>query len=246
MKRISTYAAALLALLCLTAKGQDNAYKKITQAEASQLLKQVNLWYSSSATYSFVITHAIYAGHTASTPYEEKKGYVKKFTGGSHSNVIGIHTLQNKDHKIIIDSSQKLIVVANAIKDSEKGFSPEELQAALKNCVALKLAEHGKLKSLVIECDKNSAITSYKLDIEKDGRLRAVTLLYAREVKSPTGALVKPKMIIGFDKYGTGVSAEKGELNEGKYFKKENNELFVSDAYKGYTLLDQRTPDEKP
>jgi hypothetical protein len=248
MKRRKNISLALFVLCTGYLFAQKNLlFKPITKEEASKYLLQINHWFTSTASYSFTITHATYKGHEAASPYEMKRGFCRKFPKGYHSNIAGIHTLEIKNYIIKIDSSKKLIAVTDYDPKNRKGFSLDEYGAQLDKYAAFKLAESEDYKTVRFEAAKNQPISAFEFSFYKDGSLHAVNIYYAREVKTLQGESVKPKLGIQFDKYATSVIPQKNELNESQFFTvNSNNTLLINPAYKEYTLLDQRINEAKP
>lgn len=247
MNKIKYIICFLLCLSCLIGKSQDNkAYVTISKEETVKLLQQVNHWYASTKTYSFSIIHSTYAGHKATVPYDQKKGYFKKFSSGFHSYVAGLHSLQNKNYLIIIDSVKKIILVNDPKNFENNGFSSDDYIKALDKCNSLKISDDGKIKTVRMEFAKNAPVASYELGINKQGNFHAITICYAREVKSLQGEMVKPKLNILFEKYSGVCTPERNELNDAVFFSVNANVLKLRDEYKDYKLLDQRIKNEKP
>ncbi|MFI5140714.1 MAG: hypothetical protein ACHQII_00030 [Bacteroidia bacterium] len=224
----------------------NNGFVDIDKTDAIKLVQQVNNWFHTTPSYSFTVTHATFAGHQATVPYEQKTGYFKKFTNGFHSDVMGLHSIQNANFLISIDSAKKIIAVNNSTRIfAGKMNSMDDYIKAFDKCKTIKMAQTAKSKILRMEFEKKSAIAAYEFTIGKDGLLSAITIFYSREVKSKTGQMVKPKLSIVFEKYHTGVSPAPRESNESMYFALNNNRIELNESYKGFKLLDQRIKNEK-
>jgi hypothetical protein len=238
----------LLTICCFAAFGaqaQTEAFRPISREQAGEMLQLASKWYTSTPTFSLAVTHSIYAGHTSTQPYEQSVGYYRKYAGGYHSRILTIHTIQNKNVRITLDTSEKVMLVANA-QPAAGGVSAEEYLEALKKCTALRAAATAKGSVLQMEFGKHSRVTLYEIEFDKSGRFASVKVLYANEVQSEEGTPVKPKLVITFDKYSTAPAEGRSELNEGRYYTKQGNELIAMPAFAGYNLLDQRIPDQKP
>ena len=92
---------------------------ELKKEDAAKMLQEQSKWYASTPSYSCIITHATYEGYEAIKPYEQKSGYVKKFKNGFHSYMMDIHTIQNKNYMITIDSVRKRILVNYPSKSFE-------------------------------------------------------------------------------------------------------------------------------
>jgi len=224
-------------------KGQST-YTDLSKEDAIKIFQKINQWYTTTPSYSFTVTHATYAGYASIIPYEQKKGYFKKFTSGFHSNLADIQNIQSKNYLITIDSIKKIILLNNPLKKFEESnnVSIADYQKLLSKCTSLKIL-NGKTKTLKIFFNKNYPINSYEICLNKDELFQSITVFYQREVKSKTGAMVKPKLSIVFDDYNVKITPEKDELNENKFFSATT--LQLKDFYAGYTLLDQRIKNNK-
>lgn len=223
-------------------KGQENKYVTLSKEDAGKIFQKINRWYTSTPSYSFVIIHATYAGHASKTPYEQRKGYFKKFSTGFHSSIADIQSIQNKNYLITMDSVKKIILVNSPLKDFEQknSISLADYEKILEKCTSISIL-NGKTKTLKIELKKNHAISSYEICLNKDELFQSITVFYANEVKSKTGQMVKPKLTIVFENYNVKIPIEKDELNENKFFLVGNNTVLkLKDNYGDYTLLDQR------
>jgi hypothetical protein len=224
----------------------NNGFVDIDKADAIKLVQQVNNWFHTTSSYSFTVTHATYAGHQATVPYEQKTGYFKKFTTGFHSYMMDLHSIQNAKFLISIDSTKKIITVNNPTRTfAENMNSMDDYLKAFDKCKFIKIAQTAKNKILRMEFEKKSAIAAYEFTIGKDGLLSGITVFYSGEVKSKTGQMVKPKLSIVFEKYHTGVLPSPKESNESMYFVMSNNRIELNESYKGFKLMDQRIKNEK-
>ncbi|HTA61360.1 MAG TPA: hypothetical protein VK835_02845 [Bacteroidia bacterium] len=227
-----------------------SSFTILSKEDAAALLQQVNHKYSSSTSYSFAITHATYAGYDAVNPYEKKAGYFKKFPAGFHSNIAGVHSIQNKNCLLTIDSAQKIIIVSNPKKGADSWeLQTKEYLKSLGKCNAIKIEQGDKTKTLRLEFDKRNPVSAYELCINKNNEFQSTLIFYAREIvaKKLSGKKVKPKLSMVFDHYAWKVVPEKDELSETRFITiNSSNTLTLKEAYKNFTLLDHRIKNEKP
>ncbi len=224
----------------------NTVYEDVTKEDAIKFLQQINTWFHSTASYSYTVTHATYAGHQASVPYEQKKGYFKKYATGFHCYIMDVHSIQNKNYLITIDSSRKLILVNNPTRTFVGNkISIDDYIKTLDKCKTIKMIQKGKNKTLRIEFEKKFSVAAYEFTVGKDGLLHSILVFYAKEVKAVNGSMVKPKLSIAFEKFETGINPGKKELNESEFFALTNGSFQLNESYKGYTLLDQRIKNEK-
>jgi hypothetical protein len=227
------------------------SFTALSKEDASAILQQINQKYSSSPSYSFTMSHAVYAGNdaTSPSPYEKKSGYFKKFPAGFHSFIAGVHSIQNKNFLISIDSIQKIIMVSNPKKGTENWELPaKEYLNSLAKCKAIKIEQGDKTKTLRLEFDKKNPISAYEICVDNSNQFKSALIFYAREVpaKKLGGKSVKPKLNIVFDHYAWKAVPEKDELSEARFITvNTNNTIALKEAYKNFTLLDHRIKNEK-
>jgi len=242
------YIILFLLLTSLVLNSQNKTEQKIiSKEETVKILQNINQWFSSTPTYSFEITHATYAGHFTTAPYEQKKGFFKKYSSGFHSNIAGVQSVQNKNFLVSLDTGAKIIVVSEPVKNFENnGFSLEETKKLLERCINIKQTQTEQGKTLRMEFSKTSPIAAYEFIINKSEHLQSIIMYYANEVKTEEGKMVKPRLSISFSNYATNVIPGKEELSESKYFTASKDLLRINEHYKNYELLDHRINNAKP
>lgn len=246
--RYIQYIIALTLFFTLDLDGQSSlSGKKITKEEVVQFVNKISQWYTSTPTYSFHITYSSFAGHTANVAYEQATGYFKKLKEGVHSNIMGLETIQNKNYTVHCDTAQKIITVSEKVPSQlDEGFNGEEYLKALAKCSSAKLTETTGGTLLHMEFEKSHPVQYYEFLTRKEGGLQYIIICYTNEVSLPAGNKVKPKLKIGFSDYGVNITPHKSELDVKKIFSMKNNIIKPIDAFKDYTLLDQRINTNTP
>lgn len=238
----------LLFFLNLSVNAQvKGEYKVISKEEAVKTLQKINKWFSATPSYSFAVTHTSYVGHNSSVVHEQKRGYFKKFKEGFHSYMVGINTIQNKNFSVTIDTTSKIILVSDPLKNFEGNkLSMDEYLKLLDKCMAIKqVINNDNSVTVRMEFGKNSSVTAYEFVIGKTELLQAITIYYANEVKTLDGKMAKPKLHIAFESYASSIPFTKNELDESQYFSLSKTTLVKKDKYKEYELLDQRLGNDK-
>jgi hypothetical protein len=234
----------LLWLIPFVSKGQSVAVEK---AEMIKVFEKINTWFRTTPSYSLTVTHASYEDYTSTTPADKTTGYFEKEGANYHSFLLGIHTIQNSKYKLVIDTSQKVILVANPDQLTWLSYTQEDYQGLLKSCTALRMNKTGRYTFYRMELPESNPIGAYEFLIDEEGLAREISWYYNKEVKKDEGderSKVKPRMNISFSGYKKdAVINYSEEFSEAPYFIKKDKKLVATDKYKKYKLLDQRLRD---
>lgn len=210
----------------------------------AKIFEQMNNWFKNTATYSLTITHASYEDHKTIVPVEKSVGYFKKDKNNYHSFLLGMHTIQNSNYKIVVDSSEKILMVANPDQLVWNTYTLDDYTYILKNCATIRVTDSGTDKKYRMDFDKEANISSYEFLFNQDGLLKEVVSYYNEEVKKDddeNSPKVKPRISITFSEYKKNpVLNYKEEFDESKYITKKNDKLIPAEAYKDYKFSDQR------
>jgi hypothetical protein len=231
----------LLFLFIELAKGQSVS---ISKEEMGKVFEKTNTWFRATPAYSMNVTHASFENYTIQVPVEKASGYFKKNGNNYHSFLLGIHTIQNSQYKIVIDTAQKVIVVANPDQLAWLTYTQEDYKVLLKNATATRMSKTGRYTFYRVELPANNPIGAYEFLIDEKGLAREINWYYNDEVKkdeNDASSAVKPRMSISFSGYEENPSLNFTEMfSETPYFSKKDNKLIVAEKYTKFKLLDQR------
>ena len=113
----------LLCMCCLFCTSQISHAQNWTNATKEEVAKEfevINSWCRNTPAYSMIVTHTSYEDHTTTIPYETMSGYFKKENNNYHSYLLGIHTIQNAKYRVVVDTSNKIILIATAYNSFEE------------------------------------------------------------------------------------------------------------------------------
>jgi len=229
----------------LITKAQTGNWTSLGRPEMAKLFDKMNNWFKNTASYSLIITHASYENYNTMVPVERSVGYFKKDKNDYHSFLLGIHTVQNSVYKIVIDSSEKIMMVANPDQLTWNTYTAGDYEVMLKNCVAVKKMNNSVEKKYRIEFAAGSAISHYEFVFDQDEFLKEVISYYGLEIKKDgddkNSPKVKPRISILFSGYKISpVLNYKEEFDESKYFFRKNGKLVPAERYRTFKLSDQR------
>ena len=216
----------------------------LSKEEMGKVFEQTNAWFKTTPNYSLTVTHASFENYTTEIPYEKSTGYFKKQGENYHSFLLNIHTIQNKEYKIVIDSVDKLMLVANPDHQQWQTYTQEDYSVLLKTCTALRKSINGRYTFYKMELPDNSPIGAYEFLIDEQHRGREIRWYYNKEVKkdeSDPSSAVKPRMNISFSAYKEEENFDYTQtFSESAYFEKKGDKLIPTEKYSKYKLLDQR------
>jgi hypothetical protein len=241
-KKYLLIVSMLVGISCLKIFGQTLVWKNISADEAVKVYTDLNKLYSNTSSYSVHVTYASYENYTTGTIYEASTGYFNKYGNNYHSFLLGIHTIQNTNYKIVVDSSRRTIAVVNPDKAFENGFTMIDYKEILKNCSSIKMANDGNDNHYRIEFKNTNNINAYEYTISSAGWIKELTLFYNKNYTDEDGKEknIKPRLQMTFTDYKENITEGKNELDESKYFTKQGYKIILIGNYKDYHLSDQR------
>jgi hypothetical protein len=232
-------------LLALISEAQSEKSEYVGRAAMAQVFEQMNNWFKNTSAYSMTVTHASYENYTTTVPADKAVGYFKKDKNNYHSFLMGIHTIQNSTYKIVLDTADKIMMVANPDQLVWNTYTPDDYVLLLKTCSTIKLSIVGADKKYRIEFEKGYPLSAYEFIIDADGLPKEVVSYYAQEIKKDeedkNSAKVKPRVSISFSGYKkNAVFNYKTEFDESKYFIRKGSKLLATENYKDFKFSDQR------
>lgn len=221
------------------------SWTPVTKDEMSKVFEQMNSWFKNTSDYSLTVTHASYKDYKTTVPAEKSVGYFKKDKNNNyHSFLLGIHTIQNANYKIVVDSMQKVMVASYPDKLVWTNYTLDDYTYILNSAVALKMTTYSDGKLYRIEFNKSATIASYEFLIDSDNLLSQIIWYYAKDVKhteDEKSITSKPRLCITFSNLKKNPELNfKEEFDESKYFFKKDSKLVLSEKYKKYKFIDSR------
>lgn len=216
----------------------------VSKDEMAKIFEKMNAWFRNTQSYSLIVTHASYENYTTEIPVEKMKGYFKKEKENYHSFLMGIHTVQNSKYKFVIDTSEKIMLVANPDQLAWTSYTPDDYTSLLKNCSTIQMSIIGTDKLYKINLPAYSPIGAYEFLINPDGLPKKIVWYYNQEIQKDENdekSKVKPRVAIFFSDYTTTNSFNfKNEFSEELYFVNHKSVLMPVGKYKNFKLNDQR------
>lgn len=244
MKRIIHSVAVLAAGLAAAAFAVPGIqWQNAKKEEVAKVFGDMSRWYSATATYSVTVTHSSYRDYTAQTPADISKGYFKKDKENYHSFLLGIHTVQNKRYKVVVDTINEVIMISDPDKAMQSVFTQVDYEASLGLCAAVKEGAVENGKAYRVEFKESFPFTAYEVRMDNGGMMREMTLFYNRELPlnpdDKNSKKVKPRVSISLSAHNKSASFSYAEeFDESKYFIKKDNRYYPTDRYRKCKIMD--------
>jgi hypothetical protein len=222
------------------AKGQWTEAKK---EDMSKILEALNNHFLKMHYYSMNITDASYADYTTLVYHEKSAGYFIRQADHFHSFILGVHTLQDKYCRLIVDSSQKKMMISDPMDYFDQSLNFSDYNELFKLCSKIQVAHSPNQIAYRMEFAKGSPYSAYQITL-KDSLPQKIVMYYSNPVQG-SGEKMKavPRMEITFDNWKTNSAVHQDNWQISKYvdFNKKENKYTLKTPYAGkYTLFDGR------
>ncbi|MFI5136683.1 MAG: hypothetical protein ACHQIM_02570 [Sphingobacteriales bacterium] len=226
-----------------------NDWTVLSEPDFNKVFKRQESLYKEKASYSLLIRHSSYENHTTTSPYEKVEGYFKKEGTSYHSFLLGMETIQNKEMKIVIDSSSKKILIAPA----DAAFQPlsgDEFQKDMKGCGSIKCKEQDKGKIYRLDYKEGEgSLEAIEYLVSKDGLISKMVMFY-RELSYNPGfrqkeEKYKPRIEVELTEFKTAGAGNKDDFEPGKYVTLSGSKYKGIGKYQQYSVFDTRVPKKK-
>jgi len=190
--------------------------------------------------YEVNITESSYEDYYTNTYHERSEGYFKKNKNEFHSYIQGVHTIQTSDCRLVIDSSKKIIMVANPLQSLNPAFSSSgEYEILFKLCTHLERANDDGKTYYKVTFSPGYAFTSYELII-KDSLVEKVIMFYSKKIKKGS-EFFQPRVEIDFDNWTTKFTDRKNYFDINTVVEKKGSKYVLTQPYVGkFKFSDQR------
>lgn len=247
MLRKNLHTVLLLLITAFAHGGQPSNmnWTSISKEEIIKVFENINSWFKNTSSYSLTVTHASYEDYQSEIPADKSVGYFKKDKTNYHSCLLGIHTIQNDNYKIVIDTVKKLIMVANPDKNHWGSFTLDDYNLAMGYCSALKFAQAGKEKYYRMEFKDGYPMTAYEFSLNEQGQMKQSILYYSAIKKNneneKSQEKISPRLTIVFSDYKKNPPFNyKEEFDDSRYFIKGEKKFIPAPKYQQYKIRDQR------
>ncbi len=228
-------------VLCMSA---TYVWNETTQVEYDKVTKRSGDFYDGKNHYSVKVTHTSYRGHDAVTPYETREGYYRFDNGSYHSLLLGVHTIQNRKYRIVIDTVAKTMLVGDPVAKRADEISEINYANSMKDVKRFLSCAVGTGVRYRLEYNEKPMYEAYETEFDSKGMMTEMTILYRKEYainpNDQNSPKAKPKLKITWSDLNEKNVFAADEFSSEKYFTEVNKKLTPTPKYKGYRITDVR------
>ncbi len=213
---------------------------KISSEEAEKKLNIVFDFYKNLKSFELVINYSSYKDHSSYTPHEKSSGYLKVNSTCIEAMQLGIKTIQNNLHQIIIDSSQKVILINNPDKNLISINSNQNFIRDINKAIEILYFSSSEKDFYKFIYSKDSPFHQVEFTVDKPGFISEYIIYYSltHYDENNQETSIAPKISISNQlKLNSSVNIS---CNISKYLKTINNTLILTDNFKDFQLIDNR------
>jgi hypothetical protein len=243
MKTISKikYCVALM-LFALTFSAQSGGWKDADRKNVAEEFSRIAKWFSTQEDYSFKIKYASFMNYNSGDAFETSDGNVVKKGKNYHTYLLGVHTIQSSKCKLVIDSSKKIMAVADRDKLTFEVLDPQIQSKLIENYKAVKEKTDKSGRWIRVETT-HGEITACEMLIGNDKMVKRVIYYYKKEVKTDDNKgweTISPRLEISIDNLISKKELIKEEITEGKFIRWEKDKPMLTGNFSSYKLIDNR------
>lgn len=215
---------------------------------AKEDIIKINQAYADKNSHlSMEVSYNLYNNYASKQIAETKKSMVKKQGDFHHVTMDGIETIMTKNFVIVVDPSEKIILLGNPVKADEK-LMMVNLEKITEQCSSVDYIEvsanSGGYK-LSFKKEVNSNFEMVDVIYNKQSYMPEKMVLYYRNAmplnpEDPNSKKDKVRLEIVFDKVDHHPKLDKAVFNESYYITKVKGKEEPTEKYKGYKILNQK------
>ncbi len=231
-----SWALVCLLLLAFRPDTVTDRERAVTDfVKVNETYKQENL--------SMDIVYRMFDTYTGTEPAMQMKGYFHKREGAIHSVLMGIETLQNDQYKIVMDNTNKTMLLTAPDSLSKKSTSGVNIQQALTVCTTVQYLEKEQEKIYKLFFKKGFEYN--EMDIHIAGKsffIRQLDLFFEAPVNlkgEKEGPKAKPRAEISYSNVKKKPGGKPADFYTATYMTLQNKQPAPSKKYAGYKFLNQ-------
>ncbi len=218
----------VLVFISKTAAGQD------VKTQVMNILIAVNKKYSEAKSFSASVTHNFYKSHESQNISETFKGYYYRENNKTHSFLMGIETIQNKDSRVVIDTNNKAVVYQNPVE--ENNYPAPDLTQTLKLSNQILILDTAGVKRITLNFDRKSYPCS-KLEIYVlDDVITKLILFHSEVTEDENDVKMIPKTEIIFSNIKINKKLPESEFTTSNVVQNYGTKATLTHTYEKYVL----------
>lgn len=230
-----------LIFLCASA---TFVWTETTQKVFDAATKRSTEFYEGKGHYSVKVVHTSYRGHDAISAYEQTDGFYRFDHGSYHSYLAGMHTIQNKKYRVVIDTAAKSILVGDLLSNKADDVSEINYKNSMLDVNKFLKCPIGTADRYRLEYNEKPLYEAYETELNAEGMMTEMVVFYRKEYplnpQDNNSAKAKPKLMITWSEFNVKAVFAADEFSTDKYFIETNGKLTLTSAYRAYRLTDVR------
>jgi hypothetical protein len=222
----------------------DETWVNVRKEEVLNDFSGVRNWFASNESYQLKLKYQSFESFSSMKSADESIGYFKRSKLNYHSVMMGIETIQNEKIRIMVDSSNKTILLAEPKKELQSPFDEQEYIKVLDKCRALKKMEGPTEKKLRIEFPAKFYMDSYTITIEKKEIIKKLVIYFGQEISAneneKNAKKSKPRVEISFSEHKANAVIPPHEFSTKKYIEFDGKNYKTNKLYSEYKIYDTR------
>jgi len=231
-------------LLFLSFRPGDATWVNVQKEEVLQDFTAVRNWFAKNQSYQLNLKYCSFENYTTIKSADESVGYFKKSKLNYHSVMMGIETVQNEKIRVIVDSVNKTILLAESGKELQNPFGEGLYSKMLDKCRALKKMDGPSEKKLRIEFPLTFHMDSYEIAIEKKEFIKKITLYYMKAISAEEDdkntKKSKPRVEISFSGHKVNPVFSAQEFSTKRFVDFDGKNYKTTKLYSAYKIYDTR------
>lgn len=234
-----------LNFLVIMGYGQQMGWHEITRDQLSLVFDQTRDWQLNHSNYAMTITHSSFENYTTTVPHEISTGFFRKKENKYHSYLLGIHTIQTSHFKIVVDTTNKTLIVANRDARAFDLYLTDGLSALFAVTSSISEIAIGTDRKYKLEFLNDFPLEHFEMTVAQSGFLNEMVWYYrnpvSKNIDDESAEKTKPRLSVSFSSVRTYTEkSSESEFDESNYFLMEGYKLIPTGKYRDFTLSDQR------
>ena len=214
----------------------------VSKSEAISIVAKMDGWYKSHPDYTVKVNHNSYLGYQGTVPHEQDNGFLVVRGSSYHSNMLGVETIQNADYKIVIDTSDREILISNPdhwfnyFQNIPDSFS-------LRGVSACYLMKKKNFISLRLDYKPGYKMERHVITLDDEYKIQEIAFYFRPDFDEENAdESHRPKVVIEYSDYQIKNSTDfKNEFKTENYFSSgDTNKLIPAPGYDDFELIDTR------
>jgi hypothetical protein len=248
MRLISNMIGLFISVICMPA--QVLTWQNVSKEEVKKVMKIGTQWFDLQNKCAINIDYISYKDHFSNIEMDRQSGYYKKSGSNYTTDLLNIKTIVNNKYKIIIDTANEMIVIADKDKNKANVISENVYDELIDRSTAIKKRNNNGKTVYRIEGEPDFEVLALEIIVDEKGRLLSIIYYYnEREDKVYDAAknnltyqtkIVSPRLEMCFKNYdAVPVLSDKDFMDEHIQLI-EHNKVNLKNTYKYFTLKDLR------